>query len=122
MEIGVERRCPSSLETRCTFFSLDPRCNSISLEDSDTIQSQKMGISLLSKLLKKGIPGSLVAETAKPRTNNDWQEARKFDCRTIFNFVVPRQFSQDIGEWPQNQILIPDWTYFHCPGATLASG
>jgi len=30
-------------------------------------------------------------------------------------FVVPRQFSQDTGEWPENQILIPDWTYFHCP-------
>jgi len=31
--------------------------------------------------------------------------------RTIFIFfVVPRQFSQDIGEWPQNQILIPDPT------------
>jgi len=29
------------------------------------------------------------------------------------------QFSQDIGEWLENQILIPDWTYFHCPGATL---
>jgi len=36
-------------------------------------------------------------------------------------FVVPRQFSQDIGEWPENQILIPDWAYFHCPGATLPS-
>jgi len=34
-------------------------------------------------------------------------------------FVVPRLFSQDFGEWPENQILIPDWTYFHCPGATL---
>jgi len=34
-------------------------------------------------------------------------------------FVVPRQFSQEIGEWPENQILIPDWTYFHCPGTTL---
>jgi len=34
-------------------------------------------------------------------------------------FVVPRQFSQDICEWPENQTLIPDWTYFHCPGATL---
>jgi len=22
-------------------------------------------------------------------------------------FVVPHQFSQDIGEWPENQILIP---------------
>jgi len=31
-----------------------------------------------------------------------------------------RQFAQDIGEWPENQILIPDWTYFHCPDATLA--
>jgi len=29
------------------------------------------------------------------------------------------QFSQDIGEWSENQILIPHWTYFHCPGATL---
>jgi len=28
-------------------------------------------------------------------------------------------FSQDIGEWPENQILIPDWTHFHCPGASL---
>jgi len=36
--------------------------------------------------------------------------------------VVPRQFSQDIANWPENQILIPDWTYFHCPGATLVSG
>jgi len=34
-------------------------------------------------------------------------------------FVVPRQFSQDICEWPENQTLIPDWTYFHCPGAIL---
>jgi len=36
-------------------------------------------------------------------------------------FVVPRQFSQVVGEWPENQILIPNWTYFHCPGPTLAS-
>jgi len=34
-------------------------------------------------------------------------------------FVVPRQFSQVVGEWPENQILIPNWTYFHCPGTTL---
>jgi len=40
----------------------------------------------------------------------DWQEPRKFDC----------QFSQVFGEWPENQILISDWTYFHCPDATLA--
>jgi len=42
---------------------------------------------------------------------------------------MPRQFSQVVllslvnfqvvGEWPENQILIPDWTCFHCPGATL---
>jgi len=38
----------------------------------------------------------------------------------FYFFVVPRQFSQDIGEWPENQILIPDWTYFYCPGTTLA--
>jgi len=36
--------------------------------------------------------------------------------RTIFIFC---QFSQDICEWPENQILIPDWTYFHCPNSTL---
>jgi len=28
-------------------------------------------------------------------------------------------FSQVVGEWPENQILIPDWTYFYCPGAAL---
>jgi len=32
--------------------------------------------------------------------------------------VVPRHFSQDIGEWQENQILIPDWPYLYCPGAT----
>jgi len=36
-------------------------------------------------------------------------------------FVVPRQFSQDISEWPENQILIPDWPYFHCPDTTLTT-
>jgi len=41
-------------------------------------------------------------------------------CGRFLFFVVPRQFSPDIGEWPENQILISDWTYFHCPGATLA--
>jgi len=23
------------------------------------------------------------------------------------------------GQWPENQILIPDWTSFHCPGTTV---
>jgi len=41
-------------------------------------------------------------------------------CGRFLFFVVPRQFSQDISEWPEIQILIPDWTYFHCPGTTLA--
>jgi len=40
-------------------------------------------------------------------------------CGRFLFFVVPRQFSQDFGEWRENQILIPDWTYFYCPGATL---
>jgi len=41
--------------------------------------------------------------------------------QTIFIFLLslPCQFSQDIGKWPENQILIPDLTYFCCPGATL---
>jgi len=40
-----------------------------------------------------------------------------------FSFLLsPRQFSQDIGEWPENQILIPDWRYFHSPGTTLTFG
>jgi len=42
-------------------------------------------------------------------------------CGRFLFFVVPRQFSQDTGEWPENQILIPDWTYFHCPGTALVS-
>jgi len=41
-------------------------------------------------------------------------------CGRFLFFVVPRQFSQVVSEWPENQILIPDWTYFHCPGTTLA--
>jgi len=40
-------------------------------------------------------------------------------CGQFLFSVVPRQFSQDIANWPENQILILDWTYFHCPGATL---
>jgi len=40
-------------------------------------------------------------------------------CGRFLFFVVPCQFSQDTGDWPENQILIPDWTNFHCPGATL---
>jgi len=39
--------------------------------------------------------------------------------RQFLFFVVPRQFSEVIGEWPENQILIPDWTYFHCPTGFL---
>jgi len=42
-------------------------------------------------------------------------------CGRFLFFVVPCQFSQDICEWPEIQILIPGWTYFHCPGATLLS-
>jgi len=38
--------------------------------------------------------------------------------RTIFLFVILRPFSQVDGEWLENQILIPDWIYFYCPGLT----
>jgi len=47
-------------------------------------------------------------------------------CGRFLFFVVPRQFSQgkklarqETRKWLENQILIPDWTYFHCPSATL---
>jgi len=40
-------------------------------------------------------------------------------CGQFLFFVVPRQFRQVVGEWPGNQILIPNWTNFHCPGTTL---
>jgi len=43
-------------------------------------------------------------------------------CGQFLFFVVLRQFSQVVGEWLENQILIPDWTNFHYPGATLAIG
>jgi len=36
-------------------------------------------------------------------------------------FVVPPQFSQVVGEWLENQNLIPDWAYFYCPGAALTN-
>jgi len=55
----------------------------------------------------------------RQREKIDWQEPRKLIvgwCGRFLFFVLPRQFSQDIGEWPENQILIPDWTCFHCPG------
>jgi len=35
-------------------------------------------------------------------------------CGRFLFFVVLHQFSQVVGEWLENQILIPDWTYFHC--------
>jgi len=60
----------------------------------------------------------------REREKIDWQEPRKFDCwmvRTIFIFCCPPSFSQVVGEWPENQILISDWFYFHCPGVTLVS-
>jgi len=41
-------------------------------------------------------------------------------CGRFLFFVAPRHFSLVVGEWPENQILIPDWTYFHCPSTTLA--
>jgi len=43
-------------------------------------------------------------------------------CGQFLFFVVPRQFRQVVGEWPGNQILIPNWTNFHCPGTTLVGG
>jgi len=56
----------------------------------------------------------------RQREKIDWQKELIVGwCGRFLFFVVPRQSSQDIGEWPENQILIPDWTYFHCPGATL---
>jgi len=61
----------------------------------------------------------------RQREKIDWQEALKFDCRlvrTIFIFCCSSQFSQDIGEWPENQILIPDWTYFLVHTAPLETG
>jgi len=44
----------------------------------------------------------------RQREKIDWQEPRKFDCRLVV-------LHQVVGEWLENQILIPDWTYFHCP-------
>jgi len=35
------------------------------------------------------------------------------------SLILVVQFSQVVGEWLENQILIPDWIYFYCPGATL---
>jgi len=53
-----------------------------------------------------------------------WQEPCKFDCQlvqTIFIFCCPLSISPVVGKWLENQILIPDWTYFYCLGTTLAT-
>jgi len=50
---------------------------------------------------------SLVLRWCRQREKIDWQEPPKFDCQ-----LVQTTF--------QNQILIPDWTYFYCFGATRA--
>jgi len=40
--------------------------------------------------------------------------------RTIFIFLLFLvNFHKTLVSGPENQILIPDWTHFHCPGATL---
>jgi len=63
---------------------------------------------------------------SQEREKIDWQEAQNLNlivgwCGRFLFFVVSRQFTPSkIGEWQENQILIPGWTYFHCPGATLA--
>jgi len=60
---------------------------------------------------------------------DELEQAQEMACHTSLGwcgrflfFVVPRQFSQDIiGEWAENQILIPGWTNFHCPDTTQVS-
>jgi len=64
-----------------------------------------------------------IEEGQQKNKNRRHQPTIKFMCFLPINFLPlpapPYQFSQDIGKWQENQILIPDWTYFHCPGATL---
>jgi len=57
----------------------------------------------------------------KRREGGEWPTSVVGWCQQFLFFDVPCQFSKDIGKWPENQILIPDWAYFHCPGATLMS-
>jgi len=62
------------------------------------------------------------------RTNQ--QSNFRASCQSIFSLRqhhpiwLPRGCSigNRPGERPENQIFIPDWTYFHCPGAPLVSG
>jgi len=49
----------------------------------------------------------------------DWQEPLKFGCwlvQMIFSFLLSLF---NFHKTSENQILIPDWTYFHCSGTTL---
>jgi len=48
---------------------------------------------------------------------NRRQSNLRGSCQSIFS--LSRQLPS---EWPENQILIPDWTYFHCPGTTQHGG
>jgi len=49
----------------------------------------------------------------------------KFPLITRFYMKIPffippiKNFGTILASGKKNQILIPDWTYFHCPGATL---
>jgi len=46
------------------------------------------------------------------RTN--WQSNLRASCQSIFSLCWHHP-----SNWPEKQISIPAWTYFHCPGATL---
>jgi len=66
--------------------------------------------------------GSWIIGRCRQREKIDWHEAGKFDCRlvgTIFIFVVPRPIFTSHWRVARKSILIPNWTYFHCPGTTL---
>jgi len=76
---------------------------------------------LIQKEVYAGIEHDILDEVGRCRGREkiDWQDLIVGWNGQFLFFVVPCQFSQVVGEWPENQILIPNWTYFHCPGTTL---
>jgi len=65
------------------------------------------------------IVGWLGIGCCQMREKIDWQEPVNLIVGADdFYFLLPlANFQQANGEWAENQILIPNWTYFYCPDA-----
>jgi len=96
---------------------------------------KKWGLVINLKRLNAMLEDSTKALASWPQWDGEvgsCQEREKFDRNPLnlmfvgadnFYFLLSLiNFHKTFGKWSENQILIPDWTYFHCPGSMLARG